>query len=102
MGKEKIRSFSGEILESAKVEDPTEWIRDYERACNVNDWDNDRKKIQHFPFHLTGEAKTWYNVWNDWMEDAGRTWIEVKGQFLQRFRPITYEQELEDRLYHPK
>jgi hypothetical protein len=102
MGKERVRKFSGETTDAGRAEDPVEWINDYEHACYVNDWDTDRKQIQHLPFYLSGEAKIWYNIWRAWMNDEARRWLEAKEKFIERFLPVAYQQELIDRLSHPK
>ena len=68
MGKERARSFSGEVDTTGAVEDPGVWLRHYLRVCQTRGWTTDEQKLAHVAMSLTGEAEAWYDVHVDWIE----------------------------------
>ena len=101
MVKVQARIFSGEENEQDMAEDPGRWIKHFEITCGPNNWANDADKIVNFPVFLTGEAEDWYLVNEEWVNENNRTWVQVKGRFIERFRPANYQEEIEDRLRTP-
>src|SRR4051794_11725269 len=103
MGKqEKPLAYSGETNEYGHADDPEAWIRRFELAARINEWDTDAAKSSRLGFYLTGEAAVWYDINHHWVEDPDTDWEDVKREFLRRFRPVNFDDELEDRLRAPR
>ena len=71
-----IPKFAGD---SARAFD---FIRDYERAANINNWD-DKRKAQIFESSLEGSAKIWYLG----LRDGTDNWQELLELFKRRYFP---------------
>ena len=98
MSKLIAHQFSGETNSDGYAEDPGLWLEHYLLVADENGWNTDANKISHLPLTFVGEAATWYAVYRTWIRDAARTWTEVEGRFIERFRPSDFQEELEERL----
>jgi hypothetical protein len=99
---EKPPTYSGETNAQGLADDPEAWIRRFELASTINEWDTDAAKNSRVGFYLTGEASVWYDLNSNWILTAGTQWNDVKREFLRRFRPVDFDEELEQHLRSPK
>src|SRR4051812_5533813 len=95
------RHFSGEENVRGETEDPGKWLEHFEMTALPNNWINEDDMIANFPAFLVGEAEDWYVINKHWIDEAVRTWEEVKEAFIERFRPADYDEEIEERLRTP-
>jgi hypothetical protein len=101
MVKATARLFSGEADAFGKTEDPGVWLDHYENVCHANNWNYDLDKMGNMSLYLVGEAETWYRVNKAWIRAGDDTWDEFREAFLNRFRPVNFQDDWEERLQNP-
>ena len=101
MGKFNARSFSGEIDASGKAEDPSTWLDHFEMVGTMNGWEDDKSRLRSIAIYFTSEAEDWYLVNRGWVNTEGRKWSEFRARFIERFRPVNFQEELEERIQTP-
>ena len=99
--KNQPRNFSGEVDVSGRAEDLSMWLDHFELVSVSNSWEGDKDKLQQVPIRLVGEAEDWFMVNRDWILAKDATWANFKKEFISRFRPKNYQEELAGRLRTP-
>src|SRR5271169_3474613 len=92
------RKFTGEMRMDGYAEEPQAWLSHFNKISHVNGWKTDAERIAYVGIFLVGEAERWYDINSEWIEDENTTWVQFQEQFIERFRPLRYSEELEERL----
>jgi hypothetical protein len=101
MVKATARSFSGEVDDFGKTEDPGVWLDHYENVCHANGWQSDAEKMTNCCLYLVGEAETWYSINREWIRAGNDSWKEYRRLFEKRFRPLNFFDDWEERVQNP-
>src|SRR5436305_12606711 len=101
MVKVQARSYSGEVDHLGKTEDPGVWLDHFENICYANGWDSDLAKMRNCCLYLVGEAETWYGINKSWIRTGEETWSNFRAAFEQRFRPVNFLDDWEERVQNP-
>src|SRR3954467_6342537 len=101
MAKVSPRCFSGEVDAAGRAEDPSAWLDHFKLVSTVNGWIDDELKLRNAPVYFTKEAEDWYAVHRRWTQDENRSWREFREEFINRFRPANFQEELEERVRTP-
>ena len=75
------RTFTGE----AGGEDVEGWILHFEGVCVASGIYDDTQKIALLTVCVEDEAARWTRAYGRWLQAPGRSWDDVKQEFVQRF-----------------
>ena len=90
----KPPKFSGQ-----EGEDPDAWIRKFNRVAQSNRWTADDVKVANALVALRGSADRWASSGETDFTAGGVTWEMFERAFLERWRPINFQEQLRSELY---
>ena len=70
------------------------WLIHFENICAVNDTTDDAQKIALLSVSTAGAATRWVRTNARWLSQEGRTWIDVKKRFQERFEDVDIEEKI--------
>ena len=84
------QTCSGDVGE----DDVEGWVIHFENICAVNGTTGDAQKIALLSVSTAGAMTRWVRTNARWLSQEGRTWIDVKQRFQERFEDVDIEEKI--------
>jgi hypothetical protein len=97
MSRRKTRTYASIVDTNGHAYYPSVWARHYLRICRVNGLNDDVDKLLNISICFSHEGVVCYEVESAWIEADGRTWAQFE-EFVNRFRPANYAQQIQGQL----